>query len=48
MKKIKEQIQSAVDINKSGNFSEAELLTKKLINIAVVVNPGIKLISVIF
>ena len=32
MKKIKEQIEAIVNVYKSGNFSKAELLTKKLIN----------------
>ena len=32
MEKLKEHIQSVVDIYKSGNLSEAEILTKKLIN----------------
>ena len=32
MEKLKEQIQSAVNIYKSGNLKKAELCTKKLIN----------------
>ena len=32
MEKLKEHIQSVVSIYKSGNLSEAELLTKKLID----------------
>ena len=32
MEKLKEQIQSAVNIYKSGNLQKAELFTKKLIN----------------
>ena len=32
MEKLKEQIQSIVDIYKSGNLSKAELLTEQLIN----------------
>ncbi len=32
MEKLKEHIQSVVDIYKSGNLSEAEIVTKKLIN----------------
>ena len=32
MEKLKIQIQSAIDIYKSGNFSKAEIFTKKLIN----------------
>ena len=32
MQKLKEDIQSVVDIYKSGNLSKAEILTKKLIN----------------
>ena len=32
MEKLKEQIQSVIDIYKSGNLSRAEQITKKLIN----------------